>query len=125
MERLPEAYQEFVRGISAVLDDIELSSVEDMLRRLIDARMRILYFLYFTFMDYRYGQSIGKIAVKIRVQHISGRPVEIEEAAIEGFGKSSLLPLDLIIGCLLYPGKNQRLFNNLSNTVVVELKPKI
>lgn len=79
-----------------------------------------LYFIYFTFMEFSYGQSIGKMALKIRVQHISGRPVEIVEAAIESFGKSFLLPLDLIIGWILYPDKNQRLFNNLSSTVVVE-----
>lgn len=81
-----------------------------------------LYFIYFTFMEYSYGQSVGKMAMKIRVQHIAGRPIDIGEAAIESFGKAFLLPLDLFIGWILYPDKNQRLFNNLSNTVVVEGK---
>jgi hypothetical protein len=35
------------------------------------------------------------------------------------FGGIFLLPIECIIGWLLYPNKNQRLFNYLSETVIV------
>jgi uncharacterized RDD family membrane protein YckC len=82
----------------------------------------LVYFLYFTFMDYSYGQSIGKMALKLKIQQIRGTGINVTQAAIEAFGKAFLLPLDLIIGLILYSDKNQRLFNYLSNTVVVRQK---
>jgi hypothetical protein len=41
------------------------------------------------------------------------------DAAIESFGKVFLLPIDFLVGYFMYKEKNQRLFNYLSDTVVV------
>jgi len=80
----------------------------------------ILYFLYWAFLEGVYGQSIGKMAMKIKVAHVDGGPVDMGRAAIQSVGKAFLLPLDLILGWILYPSKQQRLFNRVSDTVVLK-----
>ncbi len=82
------------------------------------------YFFYFMFMDYTYGQSVGKIALKLKVIHIKNLRINLTQAAIESFGKAFLLPIDLIIGWILYRDSSQRLFNYLSETIVVKDKPR-
>lgn len=79
----------------------------------------ILQFLYFMFMDHYYGQSVGKIVMNLRVTKVGGASLSVLDAAIESFGKVFLLPLDILVGFLLYREMNQRLFNYLSDTVVV------
>jgi uncharacterized RDD family membrane protein YckC len=79
----------------------------------------VLQFLYYMFMDQYYGQSIGKKVMNLRITKIGGAPLSLADAAIESFGKVFLLPLDFIIGFFFYKSKNQRLFNYLSDTVVI------
>jgi uncharacterized RDD family membrane protein YckC len=79
-------------------------------------------FLYWTFMEGIYGQSIGKIILKMKVTTLEGAPINITTAAIESIGKAFLLPIDLILGLILYPNKNQRLFNYISNTIVIKIR---
>ncbi len=79
----------------------------------------ILGFLYFMFMDYYYGQSVGKKVMNLRVTKDDGGPLELMDAAIEAFGKVFLLPIDFLIGFFMYRDMNQRLFNHLSDTVVI------
>lgn len=79
----------------------------------------IIYFFYWTIMDGIYGQSIGKMIMRIHVAQIDGKPVGLPSAALESVGKAFLLPIDLILGWILYPRKRQRLFNYLSQTVVL------
>jgi len=81
----------------------------------------LIYFLYWMFMEGIYGQSLGKMIMKIKVTKLDGRSVDLPHAAIESIGKAFLLPIDCIIGWLLYGDKNQRLFNYISETLVVDL----
>ena len=62
--------------------------------------------------------------MKIKSTDLSGKGVEIKSAALESFGKSFLLPLDVILGWLFTNNKRQRIFNKISNTIVIKLKPK-
>jgi uncharacterized RDD family membrane protein YckC len=82
------------------------------------------YFIYLTLMDYIYGESIGKMVISLTIQHITGRRMDLTQATIESFSKAFLLPIDLIISWMLYPKTNQRLFNYLSETVVMKDKSK-
>ena len=82
----------------------------------------IIYFLYWTLMEGMYGQSIGKMALKLRVTRLDGRPIDIGVAAIQSLGKAFLLPIDCIIGWILYPNKKQRLFNYISGTTTVKIR---
>lgn len=79
----------------------------------------VIHFIYWLLMEGVYGQSIGKMVMKIRVTQLNGQPTDIVHAAIESLGKAFLLPIDCIVGWLLYPAKNQRLFNYISETTVV------
>ena len=54
---------------------------------------------------------------------LSGNKVDIKYAAIESFGKSFLLPIDVILGWIFTNNRTQRIFNRISNTIVVKLKP--
>lgn len=85
-------------------------------------RHGLLLFLYWTLFEGRTGQSPGKLALDLRVARADGEPVTYGAAAIESFGKAFLLPLDLLVGVLAMPGEGQRLFNRLSDTVVVEVE---
>ena len=80
----------------------------------------VIYFLYWTLMEGIYGQSIGKMALKLKVTRLDKQPLDIGVAAIESIGKAFLLPIDCIIGWFLYPDKKQRLFNYISGTVTVK-----
>ncbi|MGF3522807.1 MAG: RDD family protein, partial [Candidatus Bathyarchaeia archaeon] len=43
----------------------------------------ILLFLYWTLMDGIYGQSIGKMAMSLRVTTTDGKPITMSQAALE------------------------------------------
>jgi uncharacterized RDD family membrane protein YckC len=133
VERPGESYIKLAtwtqRFIALVIDGIILGIILVILRlpgytpvRGLNLRFgvdNIMEFLYFMFMDYYYGQSVGKKVMNLRVTKIGGAPLNLVDAAIESFGKIFLLPLDFLIGFFMYRNLNQRLFNYLSDTVVV------
>jgi len=78
---------------------------------------------YWTYFESTSGQSIGKRLLKIKTIDLSGdNRIDIKRAAIESFGKSFLLPIDVILGLIFTNDKRQRIFNRLSNTIVIKLK---
>ena len=80
----------------------------------------LVIFFYWMFMEASNGQSIGKMVMRIKVTRVDGSPINMGQAAIESIGKAffPILVLDCLIGWLAYPGRHQRLFNYLSQTVV-------
>jgi uncharacterized RDD family membrane protein YckC len=80
----------------------------------------IVLFFYWTLLEGYSGRSIGKIALNLRVTDQRGEPIGYGAAAIESFGKAFLLPLDCLIGWLAMPGTKLRLFNRISNTIVIQ-----
>ncbi len=80
----------------------------------------VVYFLYWMLMEGVYGQSIGKMLLGTKVTQLNGNPPNIFQTAIQSIGKAFLLPIDCIIGWILYPKKRQRLFNYLSETIIVK-----
>jgi uncharacterized RDD family membrane protein YckC len=78
----------------------------------------LLTFLYWTVLEGYRGQSIGKIMLNLAVVGQFGESIGFKDAAIESFGKAFLLPLDCLVGWMALPGKGQRLFNRISDTVV-------
>jgi len=81
----------------------------------------LIYFVYFVWMDYTYGQSLGKMVMRIRVTGLQGQRLTVEQALLESFGKSffPLNFLDVILGWVFYTAKNQRLFTYLARTIVI------
>jgi uncharacterized RDD family membrane protein YckC len=82
------------------------------------------FFGYWTYFEHTSGQSIGKRLLKIKSTDVSGNSIDIKSAALESFGKSFLLPLDVILGWLFTNNRRQRIFNRISNTIVIKLKPR-
>jgi uncharacterized RDD family membrane protein YckC len=72
------------------------------------------------------GQSIGKMAMGLKVTKTDGSPATLMDSAIQSFGKTFLLPIDCIIGWILESckEKKQRLFSMISNTIVVKAPKK-
>jgi uncharacterized RDD family membrane protein YckC len=82
----------------------------------------LFFFLYWTVMEgYQgRGQSIGKMVMNLKVVNRDGTKISYKRAAIESFGKAFILPLDCLIGWLAMPGSKLRMFNRLSNTIVIK-----
>ena len=72
-------------------------------------------------MDGTYGQSFGKMAMRLKVTRLDGGQIGMANAALESLGKAFLLPLDCLLGWILYPRRRQRLFNYISNTIVIKI----
>jgi len=81
----------------------------------------VFLFLYWMFMDGAYGQSFGKMVMRIKVTRLDGSEIGMVNAALESLGKAFLLPLDCLIGWILYPRRRQRIFNYLSKTIVIKI----
>lgn len=80
----------------------------------------VALFLYWAYTEGTTGQSIGKKVMKIKVADLNGETIDMNTSMYQAFGKAFLLPLDLLIGLIMYQDKDQRLFNHLSGTIVVE-----
>lgn len=79
------------------------------------------FFLYWTLSEWYFGRSIGQLLLNIRLANMQGKRPSLVSSAVQALGKSLLLPLDCLIGWT-YPTCRkfrQRLFNNLSNTIVI------
>jgi uncharacterized RDD family membrane protein YckC len=68
----------------------------------------IIFFLYWLFMEQTYGQSLGKTVMKIEVTDLDGGHLNATQTAVQALGKALLLPLDLLLGWIMYPSEQQR-----------------
>ncbi len=84
----------------------------------------IAFFLYWFYFESTSGQSIGKRVLNIKTTNLEGGTAKRKDIAIESFGKSFLLPLDVILGLIFMNKKRQRLFSRISNTIVIKIKTK-
>jgi uncharacterized RDD family membrane protein YckC len=83
----------------------------------------LVFFAYWAYFESTSGQSVGKRLLSIKTTDLSGKKVDIKSAVIESFGKSFLLPIDVILGWIFTNNKRQRIFNKISNTLVIKLTP--
>ncbi|MGA2699244.1 MAG: RDD family protein [Methanoregula sp.] len=82
----------------------------------------LIFFLYWTICESYKGQSIGKMVMNIRVVNRDGTKIHWGTAAIESLGKAfmPILVLDCLIGWLAMPQTKLRVFNRISNTIVIK-----
>jgi uncharacterized RDD family membrane protein YckC len=88
----------------------------------------LFFFAYWIVLEGFRGQSIGKMVMNLRVVNRDGTKIHYTTAALESFPKAFLnfpfililLPLDFLIGWLAMPAKKLRVFNRLSNTIVIK-----
>ncbi len=82
----------------------------------------LLFFAYWIISEYKGGQSIGKKILHLKVVNIKGKPAPLLGVIIGSFGKSFLLPIDVILGLIFTNQKRQRIFNKISDTIVIKIK---
>ncbi len=82
----------------------------------------LLFFAYWTILEYKTGQTIGKKILNLKVTNISGNSPSLKGVIIGSFGKAFLLPIDVLLGWILTNEKRQRVFNKLGDTLVVKIK---
>lgn len=83
----------------------------------------ILFFVYWVILEYKTGQTIGKKILNLKVTDIHGNKSSLKGIIISSFGKSFLLPIDVVLGWILTNERRQRIFNKLGDTLVVKIKP--
>lgn len=82
----------------------------------------ILFFLYWTILEYKTGQTIGKKILNLKIININGKKPNLKEVLISSFGKAFLLPFDVVLGWILTNENRQRIFNKLGDTIIVKIK---
>jgi uncharacterized RDD family membrane protein YckC len=82
----------------------------------------IMFFAYWVFLEYKTGQTIGKKIMNLRVLDIKGGNPKLIGILLSSFGKSFLLPIDMILGWILTNEKRQRVFSKLGDTITVKIK---
>ena len=82
----------------------------------------IIFFSYWIISEYKGGQSIGKKILHLKVVNIDGKSPPLLGVIISSFGKSFLLPIDVILGLIFTNQKRQRIFNKIGDTVVIKIK---
>jgi len=81
----------------------------------------IVFFFYWLILEYKTGQSIGKMALHLKITNLRGDSADFKSIAISSFGKAVLLPLDVILGRIFTNKKRQRIFNKLGKTIVIKV----
>ena len=82
----------------------------------------LMFFVYWTILEYKTGQTIGKKILNLRLVNLHGEKPSLKGVMIGSFGKSFLLPFDVILGWFMTNEKRQRIFNKLGDTVVIKIK---
>ena len=79
----------------------------------------IMTLVYWTFLEWKFGQSVGKIFFKIKSVGINDKEITISQAFIRNLSKLSSVILFLDVLYMLISKGNQRFFEKISNTKVV------
>lgn len=82
----------------------------------------VLFFVYWTILEFKTGQTIGKKILNLKVTDVYGNKPSLKGILISSFGKTFLLPIDVVLGGILTNEKRQRIFNKLGDTLVVKIK---
>ena len=82
----------------------------------------LIFFAYWVISEYKGGQSIGKKILHLKTANLDGNPPSFLGILISSFGKSFLLPIDVILGLIFTNNKRQRIFNKIGDTIVLKIK---
>jgi uncharacterized RDD family membrane protein YckC len=82
----------------------------------------ILFFIYWVILEYKTGQTIGKKIFGLKTTDVQGEKPSLKGVILSSFGKSFLLPLDILLGWILTNEKRQRIFNKLGNTIIIKIQ---
>ena len=82
----------------------------------------VMFFLYWIILEYKTGQTIGKKMFNLKITNSFGEKPSLLGVIISSFGKSFILPIDIILGLIITNEKRQRMFNRLGNTLIIKIK---
>ena len=82
----------------------------------------LLFFAYWIISEFKGGQSIGKKILRLKVVNIDGKTPSLLGVITSSFGKSFLLPFDVVLGWIFTNKKRQRIFNKIGDTIVIKIK---
>lgn len=82
----------------------------------------IIFFAYWTILEYKTGQSIGKKILNLKVTNMYGKQSDLKGVIISSFGKTFLIPVDVILGWIFTNEKRQRIFNKIGDTLVIKIE---
>ncbi len=82
----------------------------------------LVFFGYWIILEYKTGQSIGKKIAHLKIVDLEGKTPSFTGVVISSFGKSFLLPIDMILGLIFTNQKRQRIFNKISDTIIIKIK---
>lgn len=82
----------------------------------------ILFFSYWIVLEYKTGQTLGKKIFNLKITSVDGTKPDLISIILSSFGKSFILPLDIILGLIFSNDKRQRIFNKLGRTIIIKIK---
>ena len=82
----------------------------------------VMFFVYWIILEYKTGQTIGKKMFNLKITNTQGKKPSLIGIIISSFGKSFILPIDIILGLIITNEKRQRIFNKLGDTLIIKIK---
>ena len=82
----------------------------------------VMFLSYWIILEYKTGQTVGKKMFNLKIVNNLGEKPSLIGVMISSFGKSFILPIDIILGWIITNEKRQRIFNKLGNTLVIKIK---
>ena len=82
----------------------------------------VMFLSYWIILEYKTGQTIGKKMFNLKITNSQGEKPSLIGVILSSFGKSFILPLDMILGLIITNEKRQRIFNKLGDTVIIKIK---
>jgi uncharacterized RDD family membrane protein YckC len=84
-----------------------------------------LFWVYSTLLEGFNGQSLGKRLLGLKAVRTDGKKISYDHAAIRNFGKTFLLPVDIIVGLQLKNQEFIRYFDKFAGTTVINLRSQL
>ena len=82
----------------------------------------VMFLAYWIILEYKTGQTIGKKMFNLKIVNNLGERPSLIGVIISSFGKSFILPIDIILGWIITNEKRQRICNKLGNTLIIKIK---
>ena len=84
----------------------------------------VMFLSYWIILEYKTGQTIGKKMFNLKITNSQGEKPSLIGVVISSFGKSFILPIDMILGLIITNEKRQRIFNKIGNTIIIKIKKR-
>ena len=82
----------------------------------------VMFLAYWIILEYQTGQTIGKKMFNLKIVNNLGERPSLIGVIISSFGKSFILPIDIMLGWIITNEKRQRICNKLGNTLIIKIK---